>query len=663
LRRELTGAALACSFSLLVHMPAISSEPRARAAPAPQAQQTTALTPDQAFLAARRAYLKRDARAFEAAAREAQAHLLADYILYWRLSLRLRGAPAATEDTDREIERMLQRHSGSVPADLLRREWLNQLATRADWPRFDQHYARLTRAPDAGLRCQRAASTLSQQGTTAADTVETLLMVPRELPEPCQQLFDQLRLSGRLGPQDSERRLLRALESGSRTAIRVAANGAGVPSAELDRALGASDSSPADGAPLSRLATLIRIAHLARNDPALAAAALERQTGQIRPVDREFLWSQIAAAGMKRLAPESLSWARQGLRATATDETFAWLARAALRERNWVMVGQVIDRMSPSARQDPVWTYWAARALSETGRKADGERLLTRIASGFDFYGLLASEDLGRPIRLPPPLTRPVEPAEIEAAGKNRGLARALRLYDLGLRLEGNREWSHAITGLSDRQLIATATWACQRGVHDRCINTAELTRTEHDFALRFVTPFRDYIKQASTERGLDPAWVYGLIRQESRFITDIRSSAGAQGLMQIMPATGRWIAGKLEQRNFRLEQLHEARTNIRFGTFYLRNVLDDLGGSPVLASAGYNAGPRRPQRWRELLPEPVEGEIFAEIIPFNETRDYVKKVLSNATLYSALLSGEPQSLRVWLGRVGPQQTLASALP
>jgi soluble lytic murein transglycosylase len=663
LRRELIGAVLACSLSLLVSVPASSSEPRAKAAPAPQAQQTTELTPDQALLAARRAYLKRDARAFEAAASQAKAHPLADYIHYWRLSLRLRAAPAAAADTDREVERMLQQHTGSLPADLLRREWLNQLATRGEWSRFDQQYSLLSQAPDAGLRCQRAISMLSRQDSVAADTVETLLMVPRDLPEACQRLFDQLLQAGKLAPQDPERRFLRALESGSRTAIRLAAMGTGVPPAELDRALGASDSSPADGAPLSRLATMIRIAQLARNDPALAAAALDRQAGKLRPADREFLWSQIAAAGMKRLAPESLSWTRQGLRAAASDETFAWLARAALRERDWLMVGQVIERMSPSARQDPAWIYWAARALSETGRKVDGERLLTRIAPGFDFYGLLASEDLGRPIRLPPPLARPLEPGEIEAAGKNRGLARALRLYGLGLRPEGNREWSHAIRGLSDRQLIATAAWACQRGVHDRCVNTAELTRTEHDFALRFVTPFKEYIKQSSNERGLDPAWVYGLIRQESRFITDIRSSAGAQGLMQIMPATGRWIAGKLEQRNFRLEQLHEARTNIRFGTFYLRNVLDGLDGSPVLASAGYNAGPGRPQRWRETLAAPIEGEIFAEIIPFNETRDYVKKVLTNATLYSALLSGQPQSLRAWLGRVGPQQSVASAQP
>lgn len=558
---------------------------------------------------------------------------------------------------------MLERHAGSVAADLLRRDWLNQLATRGDWPRFDQHYALLTQGPDAGLRCHKAVSTFSQQGTIPPDVTESLLMVPRELPEACQRLTDQLLQAGKLAPRDAERRLLRAIESGSRQAIRLAAAGVGLAPPELDRALGTKESPTADAPQMSRLATLIHLSLIARNDPALAAAALGRSPGPLRPADREFLWSQIAAAGMKRLAPESLAWTRQGLRTAASDETLAWMARAALRERDWLLVGQIIERMSPAARQDPAWTYWAARSLSEKGRKDDSERMLTKIASGFDFYGLLASEDLGRSIRIPGPPSRPVEANEIEAAGRNRGLNRALHLYQLGLRIEGNREWSHAIRGLNDRQLLAIATWACQRGVHDRCVNTAELTRQEHDFALRFVTPFRDYVKHSSAERGLDPAWVYGLIRQESRFITDIRSSAGAQGLMQIMPATGKWIAGKLEQRNFRLEQLHEARTNIRFGTFYLRNVLDDLDGSPVLASAGYNAGPRRPQRWRESLSEPIDGEIFAEIIPFNETRDYVKKVLTNATLYAALLSGQPQSLRSWLGQVGPRQPLASALP
>ncbi len=637
-----------------------SSEPRGK--PAQQTQPPQAeLTPDQAFLAARRAFQNRDLKEFEAAARQARNHALADYLDYWRQVMRLRTGGPVSDETDREIERVLLRNRGAYSAELLRRDWLESLATRGQWPRFDTEYAQLQIAPEPGLRCFAALSSAQQGAPVSAELIETHLMAPRELADGCRRLFDYLFQSGRLGTPLAERRFLRAVESGSKTAIRHAGPAVGLVSPELERVLsGASGPLAPESA---RLAAVVEIGALARTDPAKAAHALNTTPAALRPSDREFLWSQIGAAGMRRMLPESIDWARRGVRSAASDETFAWLARAALRSRDWALLSSLIERMSPAGQQDPAWIYWRARAFAERGQRAEADRLLTRIAASFDFYGLLAAEDLGRKPRLPDAPSRALEPAEIEAAGAHRGLARALHLQALGLRWDGNREWSHALRGLTDRQLLAVATWACRRGEHDRCVNTAEMTRQEHDYRLRFITPYSDDVRRASQEHGLDPAWVYGLIRQESRFITDARSSAGAQGLMQIMPATGRWIAGKLEQRNFRIEQLHEVRTNVQFGTYYLRNVLDDLGGSPVLASAGYNAGPRRPQQWRETLTAPVAGELFAEIIPFNETRDYVKKVLANATLYAKLFSGEPQSLRAWLGEISPRPGPPSSLP
>jgi len=132
---------------------------------------------------------------------------------------------------------------------------------------------------------------------------------------------------------------------------------------------------------------------------------------------------------------------------------------------------------------------------------------------------------------------------------------------------------------------------------------------------------------------------------------------------MQIIPPTARWIARRLGVADFRLEQLNEIDTNLRFGTYYLRTVQDDLESSPLLASAGYNAGPGRPRQWRSKLTSALEGAAFAEIIPFTETRDYVKKVLSNATFYGALMTGQPQSLKQRLGRVAPALMRPSDLP
>ena len=165
--------------------------------------------------------------------------------------------------------------------------------------------------------------------------------------------------------------------------------------------------------------------------------------------------------------------------------------------------------------------------------------------------------------------------------------------------------------------------------------------------------PFHDTVIRKSREIGLDPAYVYGLIRQESRFIMDARSGVGASGLMQVMPATARWTARKIGLGGFTPDQINDRETNITIGTNYLKLALDDFDGSMPLAAAAYNAGPGRPRSWRN---GPVlEAAAWAENVPFGETRDYVKKVLSNTTTYAAILSGQPQSLKARLGTVGPR--------
>jgi soluble lytic murein transglycosylase len=185
-------------------------------------------------------------------------------------------------------------------------------------------------------------------------------------------------------------------------------------------------------------------------------------------------------------------------------------------------------------------------------------------------------------------------------------------------------------------------------------VNSSEKTRAEFDMEQRFPMPLRGELMQRSADVGLDPAYAYGLIRQESRFIMDARSHAGASGLMQIMPATAKWTAKKIGLSDFKPAQLSERDVNLRLGTAYLKLVLDDFSGSQALAAAAYNAGPGRPRRWRE---GPVlDATIWVENVPFIETRDYVKKVLSNATYYAALMSGKPASLRARLGStIGPR--------
>jgi soluble lytic murein transglycosylase len=327
------------------------------------------------------------------------------------------------------------------------------------------------------------------------------------------------------------------------------------------------------------------------------------------------------------------------------------------------MLRTVVGSMDAEERGEPGWTYWLARAHEADGRRKHAHALNDTLTDRHDYYGKLAREELGRPLVAPP---RPPGPdaAAIAELDANPAIARALAFYDLGMRFEGNREWNFQMRGRSEPELRAAAWWAQQRGLLDRAINTDERIRTAPpDFALRFPAPFAQELLPITRAYDIDAAWVYGLIRQESRFVMDARSHVGASGLMQLMPATARWVARKMGRRDFRQSDLNDLQTNLEFGTFYLKQVLDDVDGSAVLASAGYNAGPRRARDWRATLAEPMEGAVFAEIIPFTETRGYVKNVLSNATDYAALFSGKAQSLKARLGTIEPKVAGETPLP
>ncbi len=617
---------------------------------------------DDALREARAASVARDLTRFERAAARVDAdHPLAAYVEYWRLRAMLAGRAGAPPpgEVDARIGRFLEANDGTLVAELMRRDWLGSLGKRGRWGEFDTEFARWSARDHSGVLCLAGASRVLRGEPPGADALAAYWQV-REFSEGCRVLADMLVNAGVAPRAETLRRLRRALEDRAPGTVRYLAEHLGLKAQGVSAAL--RDPQRAlqhDGAAPLRL---IALATLARSSPSDAARAMALHGGRLATDDRSFVWALIAAAGARELDPESATWARRALDADVSDRTRAWLARAALLAGDWRLLLDVVAAMGDEGSADPAWTYWRARALREIGHPAAAEKALREIAGQFHFYGQLAAEDLGE-LSLAPPPPAPPTPAELAAVERNPAFARAQAFYRAGLRYDGNLEWNFGLRGLDDRALLAAATRACERGQHDRCVNTANRTRLIHDFSLRFVTPYREELSPVAADQQVDLAWIYGLIRQESRFITDARSHVGATGLMQIMPRTGRWIARKLGVADFNPRQLHEVPTNLRFGTFYMKAVLDDLEGSPVLASAAYNAGPGRSRRWRASLPAAVDGALFAEIIPFDETRRYVQNVLSNATYYSALFTGRPASLRAWLGRITPAVNEPTELP
>jgi soluble lytic murein transglycosylase len=425
---------------------------------------------------------------------------------------------------------------------------------------------------------------------------------------------------------------------------------------------------------------VMALVRVASQDPDVAAKLMRTKwQPYLTTEERHWVWGVIGRQSAMRLDDDTLDhYARVAHDKDLNDDMLAWKVRAALRAGNspkWSVVESAIQAMSPDARKEPTWIYWYARALLSHKKitpalQQEANALLESIAGVKGFYEQLALEELGRKVSTP---SKPPVPTaeELEVAKRNPSLQRALYAIAIGLRAEGVREWNYGTnlvnaqgqSGLmTDRELLAAAQLACEHQVWDRCINTSERTRTVIDVDQRFPMPFKDAVLQRTRNINLDPAYVYGLIRQESRFVMDAKSHVGASGLMQVMPATARWTARKIGLNGFTPDQITDRDTNIAIGTGYLKLVLDSFEGSMPLAAAAYNAGPSRSRRWRapnDGTGPVVEGAIWAENVPFNETRDYVKKVLSNTTNYAALITGQPQSLKARLGMVGPRDKSA----
>jgi soluble lytic murein transglycosylase len=370
--------------------------------------------------------------------------------------------------------------------------------------------------------------------------------------------------------------------------------------------------------------------------------------------EQAYAWGQLALQAARRNLPQALDWYGKADAAgvALSEEQRAWQVRAALRQGNWREVKASVEKMAPLQRKEPAWIYWQGRAELALGNAAGAQALFARIAGEHHFYARLAAEELGQAFSIPPKGYTPA-PEEVAAIARATGFQRALVLYLLGQRFESAREWIWAIRGMDDKQLLAAAEFARQNEMFDRAINTADKTLALHDFSVRYLAPYREALGEKARAQQLEEAWVLGLVRQESRFIAAVKSSAGAAGLMQLMPATAKWVAGRMGMQDYSWARVTDADVNAALGTYYLRHVLDDLDGSPVLAAAAYNAGPGRARKWRDS--RALEGAIYAETIPFNETRDYVKKVMNNTMYYAALFGGQVRTLKARLGTIAPR--------
>ncbi len=620
------------------------------ATPAPAAEADPYQRERQLFQQAESALKRGHLRTYRRLLRQLGDYPLVPYLEYERLRRWMRRV------SDTQIEDFLNRYDELPVADRLRARWLKRLARQQRWRKFLAEYR-----PVGGttLRCHyaRALFEVGREAEAMALAGE-LWRVGHSQPKACDPVFAywtekggrtreavwaRIRLAMNNGRTALARYLARSLPPEDQTWVERWIRMRRAPAEALHHREYQVDQ------PLAREIVRYGVKRLARRDAHAAydfwQTVRERHLQAdgidvVNDVDR-----YIALRGAYQNHPQALTWLEGVMR--PDRRVREWRIRVALRQGQWDTALAWIEALPEAERNEHRWRYWRARILEARAQRlpalaAAARRTYADLAEDRSFYGFLAADRLGRDYPFHSDRLQFAQ-ADLDRLAAQPGMVRARELYRLRRLADARREWNRAIAHLDERGLRMAAVLASRWGWHDRAILTVARSAHYDDLDLRFPLVYREQILAQARQLQIDPAWVYGVMRQESIYMEDARSHAGALGLMQVMPSTGRLTARLLNTRLRSTRELLDADKNIRIGAAYLRRMQDTFGGNAVAATAAYNAGPQRVRQW--LAPQPVDADLWVETLPYKETRHYVQRVMAYTVIFDHRLDGRIQRL------------------
>ena len=627
-----------------------------------------------AFNAAAQAENRGDTGALYGYEQQMSGGLFAMYPTYWRMNLDLNKQSAAS------VSQFVRQYPNTVMAEKLAADFAETKAGSGDYAAVRQVANLITNA-DASERCAIGLG-FNNGGDTMRAMAEKSEVWLKTLKQPalCDQLATEMNNNALISNTDRTARLKRMLRKGKTGDIMSLSSrlGVSIPYSALSEIqlspttffsrFGAQPNSQTN-----QYLYLYAIGRLADKSYREASLQLDfdiKQDNQraIRLIDEDTRRYAYRILGVERMGHntddgfdvEAVDWFRNSLDNDFNFEEAEDYAVAAIRFSRWDDVIQAISKMDSETQRDDKWQYWLARAYEQSGdtsKRNTAKKIYQNLAKSNEYYGLMAKDKAGQRFdvnslggsNLPN-----VSGADRARAMQNPHFARAFALYKGDAnRAHANREWNWAVKVARDNRddnlIIAAALEAHDMGWLDRAIYAADNTDRVSSLALSHPMPHQSSVVRYSQSAGIDPAWAYGIMRQESRFVTSARSNVGASGLMQIMPDTAKYIARKLGD-SYSASNANSGDTNIRYGTWYMSDILNKLNGQPVLATAGYNAGPNKAKRWQPTYGA-LSADQYVETIAYPETRNYVKHVMENATIYSSLL-GRAQPITQRMGTV-----------
>ncbi|NND64514.1 MAG: transglycosylase SLT domain-containing protein [Gammaproteobacteria bacterium] len=557
---------------------------------------------------------------------------------------------------ENDIREFINTYDTLTPARQLRYHWAISHFNQQDWQGYldlyQQHYAD---SNDATLDCMaRRAELALGQTDNLWDKTEPLWLVTKSQDKACDPLFAKLKQRGWLTTSQIRQRFELAIDERQLGLASFLARDLGKAENTLIKRWQDMQQEPASSLAnvkdfknnaIDRDLVTYGIERLMRSnfDDAQTRWRYYQQRLDFTEAERGAVERRFLLTAARRHKPNAVAIIKDSPLIGEDLEVTEWTIRAALRGSDWPTALAVIDRLPIEQRNETRWRYWQARGLEASGEVETARAIYQDISKERDFHSFLAADRLGEPHHYN---HRPiaVDPARLSMLNQDQNLQRARELYFVDLPADARREWTVALDRLSTDDQLQSARLAHDWGWHSRAIRS--LARAEYfdDLDLRYPTPKIETYQQFAQESDIPLSWAYGISRSESLFMPDIRSHAGAIGLMQLMPRTAQETAKEIDLRYQGSHQLISPQVNIQLGSSYLGQMYRRFNNNPVLATAAYNAGPHRVNAW---LPddEHLPADIWVETIPFNETRKYVQRVLSAQVIYHWRLTDKPSRL------------------
>ncbi|MDM8557695.1 transglycosylase SLT domain-containing protein [Candidatus Parabeggiatoa sp. HSG14] len=587
---------------------------------------------------------------------------LQDYPLYYYLRYQYLQSRLKQVDSY-EIQAFLEQYGKSHFGELLRRNWLKQLAHKGDWATFMQVY---TPQKSTRLQCNYVQARMVTGQDTHAILLEAekLWLVGKSQPKACNPVFEYLYQQRLINDKLLWERIGLAMKKGRLSLANALAKRL-EPTEQTwvtrwqtmhkkPKKMLAEFNEP--DWPITRKIVLHGIKKLAKKQ-------FEQARDYWNSFQNRYMFSNeqigemqrdLALASAKQDHPNALEWLSAVDQEFLNDKVNQIRFKLALREKNWQAITQFTAEWPDNKRTRLQQRYWQARAFEQTEKYTQAQQIYREVANERDYYGFLAADRIGAVYKMQhhPIIFTPAEKVNLM---KKLSINAAREFYHLNQisgkhewLANGRREWQYTLKHLPAHEKAIAAALAHRWGWHDRAIIAASKAGYYDDLDVRFPLLFQEQLTVGAKSQNIDLAWVYGIVRQESAFMVDIRSSAGALGLMQLMPATGRYVAKKIGLKLKKTRDILNVDINVSLGTAYLRQMLDKFDGNHMLATAAYNAGPHRAIRW-EAKDGCLPADIWVELIPFKETRNYVRRVLFYTRIFESRLGQPSRPIRVAL--------------